>query len=63
MSSQRYSSRVLLIELIAVLIALLFLSPFYFIIANSLKPFGQIIKNAASFPHTLDFQNYVKAWN
>ena len=62
MSSQRYSPRVMAIEIVAILVALIFLSPFYFVLANSVKPFGEILKNAASFPRTLNFQNYVKAW-
>ncbi len=63
MSARGYFPRLLFVELGVLIVALVFLSPFYFVVANSLKPFGQIIKNAASLPQSLDFQNYLKAWN
>jgi len=62
-SARGYFPRLLFVELGVLIVALVFLSPFYFVVANSLKPFGQIIKNAASLPQSLDFQNYLKAWN
>lgn len=62
MTARGSSRRLLLIEIAVVVVALLFLSPFYFVVANSFKPFGEIIRNAASFPHTFDLHNYVKAW-
>ena len=62
MSHGRYSPKHFLIEIAVILVALLFLAPFYFVVANSVKPFGAIIQNAASFPETFQFQNYVRAW-
>ncbi len=62
MSQGRYSPKHFLIEIAVILVALLFLAPFYFVVANSVKPFGAIIQNAASFPETFQFQNYVRAW-
>lgn len=62
MSHGRYSPKHFLIEIAVILVALLFLAPFYFVVANSVKPFGAIIQNAASFPETFEFQNYVRAW-
>jgi raffinose/stachyose/melibiose transport system permease protein len=62
MSRQRYVPRLLTVEILVILIALLFLSPFYFVLANSLKPFGAILKNAASWPESFHYQNYIEAW-
>jgi raffinose/stachyose/melibiose transport system permease protein len=45
------------------LLAVVFLSPFYLVVINSLKDYGEILKNAASFPKPLVFENYVVAWN
>lgn len=36
-------------EVIMILLALLFLSPFYFLLANSVKSFGEILSDAASW--------------
>jgi len=52
----------LLLEIAVIGVALVFLAPFYFVFANSVKPFGEILQNAASFPETLHYQNYVRAW-
>jgi raffinose/stachyose/melibiose transport system permease protein len=43
-------------------VALVFLSPFYFVVVNSVKPFGEIIQNAASLPGSIQWNNYAKAW-
>ncbi|NQX47530.1 carbohydrate ABC transporter permease [Paenibacillus tritici] len=50
------------IEVIMILLALLFLSPFYFLIANSVKSFGEILSDAASWPQTFMWSNYANAW-
>ncbi|MHA6534030.1 carbohydrate ABC transporter permease [Paenibacillus sp. BAC0078] len=50
------------IEVLMILLALLFLSPFYFLIANSVKSFGEILSNAASWPHEIMWSNYSNAW-
>jgi len=60
--NRNYFPRLFLLEIGVFAVALLFLSPFYFVVANSLKPFGEIVQNAASFPHSFHVQNYVKAW-
>ncbi len=62
MSRERYFPRLFVLEIVVIAVALLFLSPFYFVIANSVKPFGAIIQNAASFPETFHFENYIRAW-
>lgn len=50
------------IEVIMILLALLFLSPFYFLLANSVKSFGEILSNAASWPQEFVWSNYSNAW-
>jgi raffinose/stachyose/melibiose transport system permease protein len=57
-----YVRRYLWIEIIVLLVGLLFLTPFYFILTNAVKPFGAIVRNAASWPETFYYQNFVEAW-
>ncbi|MDA3810267.1 MAG: carbohydrate ABC transporter permease [Spirochaetaceae bacterium] len=52
---------VTLLEVMIIIIALIFLAPFYFVVVNSLKPFGEILKNAASWPETFAWSNYLIA--
>jgi raffinose/stachyose/melibiose transport system permease protein len=61
-SRARYFPRLFLIEVLVILVAIIFLSPFYFVLANSVKPFGAILKNAAAWPESFHYQNYVEAW-
>ncbi|MEX2462476.1 MAG: carbohydrate ABC transporter permease [Paenibacillaceae bacterium] len=58
-----YSFKLLLIELFMALLALIFLSPFYFILVNSFKKLGEILVDAASIPDIFRFSNYSKAWD
>ncbi|WP_342564387.1 carbohydrate ABC transporter permease [Paenibacillus sp. FSL R7-0345] len=50
------------LEVIMILLALLFLSPFYFLLANSVKSFGEILSNAAAWPSEFVWSNYSQAW-
>lgn len=50
-------------EVIMILLALLFLSPFYFLLANSVKSFGEILSDAASWPKVFMWSNYSTALN
>ena len=58
----RYVRTYLVVEIIIILVGLLFLAPFYFVLANAVKPFGAIIENAASFPESFYWQNFAEAW-
>jgi raffinose/stachyose/melibiose transport system permease protein len=60
--SKRYSLNLLFLEVIGILIAVLFLIPFYFVIVNSLKSFAEILINSSSLPNKLYFGNYSKVW-
>ena len=39
--------------------AVLFLWPFYFVVINSVKEYGDILRNAASWPTSIRLENYV----
>ncbi|WP_418789196.1 carbohydrate ABC transporter permease [Paenibacillus agilis] len=45
-----------------ILMGLLFLVPFYFLLVNSVKSFGDLLSNAASWPTTFEWGNYQRAW-
>lgn len=61
-TSRSYSFKVFGIELIAILLALLFLVPFYFALINSFKSFGDLLTDSAGWPKSWHPENYVKAW-
>ncbi|SDY12620.1 raffinose/stachyose/melibiose transport system permease protein [Evansella caseinilytica] len=58
----KYTAKTFSLEVIAILIALLFLVPFYFVIVNSLKSFSEILIDAAALPQQLLFSNYAQVW-
>jgi len=60
--TQRYNARLLAMEIAAVLLALLFLVPFYFVVVNSLKSFGDLMRNAAGWPEAFRWDNYARVW-
>ncbi len=53
----------IIVGVLIALLAVVFLSPFYLVFINSLKDYGEILKNASSFPKPLVFENYIVAWN
>ena len=60
--TQRYNARLLAMEIAALLLALLFLVPFYFVVVNSLKSFGDLMRNAAGWPEAFRWDNYARVW-
>ncbi|MEF2967641.1 carbohydrate ABC transporter permease [Paenibacillus sp. M1] len=58
----KYRGRNVILEIVMVLIALVFLAPFYFLFVNSVKSFGEILSDAASWPSQFNWDNYSKAW-
>lgn len=62
-AGKAYSAKTLLIELLAILLALLFLVPFYFAVINSFKSFGDLLTDSAGWPKVWHPENYMKAWN
>lgn len=62
MNSSRYRSRTFILEIAAILLALVFLSPFYLVLTNSVKSLKEILVDAASFPQIFLWENYSKVW-
>jgi len=60
--NRSYSWTRFLLELMTILIAIVFLVPFYFVLVNSFKPFSELMINTASLPKALNFDNYTKVW-
>lgn len=58
----RYTLRLLTLEVIGILAALLFLVPFYFVMINSVKSFGDVLANAAGWPEVFRWDNYARVW-
>lgn len=54
--------RLLTLEIIGYIAALIFLIPFYFVGINSIKSFGDLLANAAGWPEAFYFENYTRVW-
>lgn len=52
-----------ILEIFLILFALIYLYPIYQMVFTSLKDSGEVINNPIGFPHKIDLENYVKAWN
>ncbi|KAA9004838.1 carbohydrate ABC transporter permease [Paenibacillus spiritus] len=63
MNASRYNTRTLLLEVIAILLALVFLAPFYLVLSNSVKTLKEILLDAASFPSLFHWSNYSDVWS
>jgi raffinose/stachyose/melibiose transport system permease protein len=61
-TQSKYTGRLLSLEIIGIIIALLFLVPFYFVIVNSMKTFGELLTNSANLPKSFNIDNYIKVW-
>ncbi|MDP4096101.1 carbohydrate ABC transporter permease [Paenibacillus sp. P96] len=57
-----YRIAAFLVEVLLILAGLLFLVPFYFLLVNSVKTFGEILTHAAAWPTAFHFSNYAAAW-
>jgi ABC-type glycerol-3-phosphate transport system permease component len=58
----RYTWRTSIIEILAILLGLVFLVPFYYVFSNSLKPFAEILTNTSALPKVLMFDNYINVY-
>ncbi|WP_019908346.1 carbohydrate ABC transporter permease [Paenibacillus sp. HW567] len=63
MHSSRYRLNNFILEIAAILLALVFLSPFYLVLSNSVKGLKDILIDAASFPQVSHWDNYSKVWD
>ncbi|MWV45744.1 ABC transporter permease subunit [Paenibacillus sp. HJL G12] len=61
--SKKYRFGTLATEIIMVLLALVFLIPFYFLFVNSVKTFSDLLTNSASWPSSFEWHNYARAWD
>lgn len=61
-ATKSYNVRTLILEIMMVILGLIFLVPFYFLLVNSVKSFGDLLSNAASWPASFEWGNYQKAW-
>ena len=52
-------TQTLILTLVATFAAVVFLAPFYFVAINSVKIYGDILRNAAAFPQTFQLENYI----
>ncbi|GAB6927277.1 carbohydrate ABC transporter permease [Paenibacillus sp. JCM 10914] len=62
MKKPSMSPSAIVLQIVMVIVALIFLSPFYFLLVNSVKSLGDIMVDAANWPTAFHFDNYVKAW-
>jgi len=58
-----YNLRLFSLEVLGIIIGIIFLVPFYFVIVNSMKTFGELLVNSANLPQSLNFANYVRVWD
>lgn len=61
-SQDRYAAKTLGLEIATIVLALIFLIPFYFVLVNSVKSFGDLLANAASWPEAFVWSNYARVW-
>jgi raffinose/stachyose/melibiose transport system permease protein len=58
----KYTKKLLILEIIGIILGIIFLIPFYFVLINSLKGFAEILIDAAAWPKEILFSNYQKVW-
>ncbi|WP_310830317.1 carbohydrate ABC transporter permease [Paenibacillus pedocola] len=63
MDTSRYRPKNFILEIFAILLALVFLSPFYLVLSNSVKSLKEILLDAASIPAIFHWDNYSKVWD
>ena len=59
---RKYGARLFILEAAAIVLAILFLAPFYLMLINSVKSLGEILVDAASLPKVYEWANYKKVW-
>ena len=60
---RRYTGRTLARELLLILVAILWMIPFYFLVIVSVKPDVEALQSPLSFPNELHLANFSTAWN
>jgi raffinose/stachyose/melibiose transport system permease protein len=59
---RRVGAGTIVLTVLVGVLALLFLTPFYFTVSNSLKTFGEIMRDASSLPKPVVTENYTLAF-
>jgi len=62
-SQRSFSAGGSALQMAAALLALLFLVPFYFVVVNAFKTYGELLTNSAGLPASLQFANFTRAWD
>lgn len=62
MIAKKRTAKILILECFMAAAALVFLLPFYFVVINSIKPYGEILNNAAALPSFIAWGNYINAF-
>jgi raffinose/stachyose/melibiose transport system permease protein len=62
MMNSRYTKKIFILEIVTVLIALICLSPFYFLIVNALKPIREILIDPSAFPKSFYTTNFIESF-
>lgn len=58
-NKNRKKIRLLLVEIIMVLVALIYIYPVFLMFMNSVKPFGEVVADVIKLPSTIEIQNYI----
>jgi raffinose/stachyose/melibiose transport system permease protein len=61
-AEKSYNAQLLFLEILGILIAMIFLVPFYFVIVNSMKSYADLVIDTASLPKSFYLDNYIKVW-
>ncbi|MFC4100575.1 carbohydrate ABC transporter permease [Paenibacillus xanthanilyticus] len=62
MVEEKYAKRTFGLEALGIVLALVFLAPFYFLLNNSFKKLPEILLNAAKLPEAFSLDNFRRAW-
>ncbi|WP_373228640.1 carbohydrate ABC transporter permease [Cohnella sp.] len=60
--AQRLRSGLFWTEVLILLLAIVFMAPFYLVLVNSVKTVADMLMNTASWPEKFVWENYGKAW-
>ena len=55
----RKKFRMIAVEVIMILVALVYIYPVYLMFMNSVKPFGEVVADVIKLPSKIEFQNYI----
>lgn len=58
----RYRPRTFVAEALLIVIAIIYLVPFYFVLLNSFKTLGEIMVDTAAWPQALTLKNFSASW-